>query len=111
MFNVSNEQLSILADRIVELVRPRRVILFGSQARGTAGEGSDIDLLIIGERPPGRAWSRRREIVRVRRALPLVGQPIDILVYTPEEVEKWRHTTNHVVSYALREGTVLYERQ
>ena len=111
MVNVSNDLLSTLADRIVNLIRPRQVILFGSQARGTPREGSDIDLLIVGERPPGRAWSRHREIGRIRRALPLVGRPIDILLFTPEEIEKWRHTTNHVVSEALREGKVLYERQ
>ena len=110
MVKLSNDQLSTLADRIVDLVQPRRVILFGSQARGTAREDSDIDLLIVGERPLGEAWSRRREIARIRRALPFVGRPIDILLFTPEEIEKWRYTTNHVVSDALREGKVLYER-
>ena len=44
------------------------------------------------------------------RGLPSVGVPIDLLLYTPEEVEQWRHTTNHVVSEAMREGKVLYER-
>ena len=86
------------------------IILFGSQARGTANVGSDIDLLIVGDRPNQETWSRRREIGRIRRALPLIGRPIDILLFTPEEVESWRHTTNHVVSQALREGMVLYER-
>ena len=110
MVKLSNDELSSLADCIVDLVKPRQVILFGSQARGTAGEDSDIDLLVVGERAPGQGWSRRREIVRIRRALPLVGRPIDILFFTPEEIEKWRDTTNHVVSEALREGQVLYER-
>jgi predicted nucleotidyltransferase len=110
MVKLSNDQLSILADRIVDLVQPRQVILFGSQARGTAGEDSDIDLLIVGERPSAGSWSRRREISRIRRALPLVGRPIVILLFTPVEIDKWRHTTNHVVSEALREGKVLYER-
>ncbi len=41
---------------------------------------------------------------------PSVGLPIDLLLFTPEEVEQWRHTTHHVVSEALREGKVLYER-
>jgi uncharacterized protein len=110
MVKLSNDVLTGIAHRIVDLVHPRQVILFGSQARDTAREDSDIDLLIVGERPPGEAWSRRREIGRIRRALPPVGRPIDILLFTPEEVEKWRFTTNHVVSEALREGRVLYER-
>jgi predicted nucleotidyltransferase len=110
MATLSNDQLASLAERIVRLVKPRQVILFGSQARGTASVGSDIDLLIVGDRPAEETWSRRQEIGRIRRGLPLIGLPIDILLFTPEEVEKWRHTTNHVVSQALREGRALYER-
>ena len=110
MVKLSIDQLSSLADKIVDVVQPLQVILFGSQARGTAGEDSDVDLLIVGERPVKGTWSRRREISRIRRALPLVGRPIDILLFTPDDIEKWRHTTNHVVSEALREGKVLYER-
>jgi len=110
MVTVSNDQLASLAERIIDLANPRQVILFGSQARGTAKEDSDIDLLIIGDRSSGETWSRRREIGRIRRGLPLIGVPIDILFFTPQEVEKWRNTTNHVVSEALREGRVIYER-
>jgi uncharacterized protein len=110
MVTVSDEQLASLAQRIIDLANPRRVILFGSQATETAREGSDIDLLIVGDRPMGETGSRRREIARIRRGLPLLGIPIDILLFTPDEVERWRHTTNHVVSDALREGRVLYER-
>jgi predicted nucleotidyltransferase len=110
MVLLSHDQLAILSQRIIDLADPLQVILFGSQARGTAGEGSDIDLLIVGDRPMGEVGSRRREIGRIRRGLPHLGVPIDILLFTPEEVERWRHTTNHIVSQALREGTVLYER-
>lgn len=110
MVSITNDELGRISERIVDLVQPRRVILFGSQARGTAGAGSDIDLLIVGERPTDEPWSRRQEISRIRRALPHVGRPIDILLFTPEEVEKWQDTTNHVISEALREGRVLYER-
>jgi predicted nucleotidyltransferase len=110
MVAVSDDLLAPLAGRIVELTRPRPVILFGSQARGTAGKGSDLDFLIVRDRLEVEPWSRRREIGRIRRGLPSVGLPIDLLLYTPEEVERWRHTTNHVVSEALREGRILYER-
>ena len=110
MVTLSSDMLATLAERIILLANPRQVILFGSQARGTANEDSDIDLLIIGDRSSEETWSRRREIGRIRRGLPIMGVPIDILFFTPEEIEKWRHTTNHVVSEALREGKVLYER-
>lgn len=48
MGTVSNDQLASLAQQIIRLANPRRVILFRSQARGTANEGSDIDLSIVG---------------------------------------------------------------
>ena len=110
MVTLSNDQLASLSERIIDLAKPQRVILFGSQARGTAKEDSDIDLLFVRDHPTGESGSRRREIGRIRRGLPHLGVPIDILVFTPEEVEQWRHTTNHVVSEALREGKILYER-
>ena len=110
MVTISADQLASLAERIIDLANPRQVILFGSQARGTAKVDSDIDLLIIGDRSQDANWSRRREIGRIRRGLPGVGVPIDILFFTPDEVAKWRDTTNHVVSEALREGRVIYER-
>jgi predicted nucleotidyltransferase len=110
MVTISNDELASIADRIIDLANPRRVILFGSQARGTATEGSDIDLLIIGDRSTEQKWNRRREIGRIRRGLSFMRTPIDILLFTPDEIEKWRDTTNHVVSEALREGKVIYER-
>ena len=44
---------------------PQRIILFGSQARGDADAGSDIDLLVIETEVPNRA----AEMVRLRRLL------------------------------------------
>jgi predicted nucleotidyltransferase len=110
MVTVSDDQLASLARRIIDLANPRQLILFGSHSTETAREGSDIDLLIVADRPTGETRSRRREIARIRRGLPPLGIPIDLLLFTPDEVEKWRNTTNHVVSDALREGKVLYER-
>jgi predicted nucleotidyltransferase len=108
MMNVSEEQVALITNAVVRAVAPQRVILFGSQARETAKETSDIDLLIIS--PSNLIPSRRLEIARIRRSLPSLGIPIDILLFTPEEVEKWKGTTNHIIGAALREGKVLYER-
>jgi uncharacterized protein len=107
---VSRDQLTAIADAIKQVANPDLVILFGSQARGTANENSDIDLLVVGDRPLNEAWSKRREIGRIRRSLPPVKVPIDLLFFTPDEVLRWKGTTNHIISEAFREGEVLYER-
>ena len=65
---VTEEILRLATDRLVEQFRPQRVILFGSQARGTADARSDVDLLVICPVPPGQG-SRRALMVAMDRAL------------------------------------------
>ena len=99
-----------LRDAIVRRVDPLLVVLFGSQATGATHPDSDIDLLVIDERPFSPARSRRRIIGDIRRHLPSDVHPIDVLLFDATELQRWRYTTNHVISRALREGVVLYER-
>lgn len=87
---------------------PEAIILFGSHATGTAGKDSDVDLLIIKAEPFSSGDDRRREMVRLWRALSRFPVAKDILVYSRDEVERWRSSRNHVISRALREGRVLY---
>ena len=42
-----NEKIDELVRRIVNRFHPEKVILFGSYARGTAGEDSDADVLVV----------------------------------------------------------------
>lgn len=92
--------------RIVDRFDPEKVILFGSRARGTAGPDSDADLLVV-LRNPG---SRRRKWLEIRAALHGVGLAKDIVVVTPEEVERDRKLVGTVVRPAVQEGEVPYER-
>lgn len=108
---VTEELLERMVRRIVAEVAPEMVILFGSRARGDARPDSDVDLVVVEAEPFGKARSRHRETVRLYEALGGLGGPKDILVYSREEVEYWRDSLNHVLARALREGTVLYERQ
>ena len=91
--------------RIVETVHPEKIILFGSLAKGYARPESDLDLLVIA----------RSQEPRYRRSAPLYGIlsdifiPMDILVYSPEEVEEWSGVRQAFVTTAIREGGVLYE--
>jgi len=96
---------------VVEASDPICIILFGSAARGEVGADSDVDLLVIEKETSFRGGSRWSASSRIRKALWRFPVPIDVLLFTPEEVEKWRGATNHVIARSLREGRVLYDRQ
>lgn len=80
----------------------QRVVLFGSSSRGTAGLLSDLDLLIVWDTPLDFV---ARTVELYRRLQPRVA--VDLLVYTPAEMERMAHTP--FVRRALAEGKVLYE--
>jgi predicted nucleotidyltransferase len=100
----------VITESLSRIANPQQLILFGSQARGTANQDSDVDLLVIASKDRWKTSSRLNEISRLRRALPRIGFPVDILLFTPSEVEHWRNAQNHVVYEALHHGVVLYER-
>ena len=110
MPDVSDALLGRMIRTIVDEVDPEQVILFGSRARGDAGPESDVDLLIIESEPFGDGRSARAESVRLSQALAATPVATDLLVYSREEIERWRGSLNHVAARALREGRVLYTR-
>ena len=95
-----------MVDRIVRGFQPSRVVLFGSHARGAATEWSDVDLLVI--LPNGT--DKRDTAIEIRRALSDLPVCKDIVVATPEEVDRRGHLVGTLLRSALREGRVLYER-
>ena len=94
------------AEHLAEEFRPDRVILFGSYARGTADEHSDVDLLVVCP----LEGSRRALMVAMDRALRGFGFARDVVVLTPEEFERDRTIPGTIAGPAAREGQVLYER-
>ena len=92
--------------RIVTQFDPERIILFGSHARGTAGPDSDVDLLVV----MVFEGSKREKQVEVRLALHDIRIPKDIVVVTPDELERYRDVVGTIIRPALREGKAVYER-
>ena len=107
---VTPELLTEMVAAVVQEVDPEQIYLFGSHARGDASDQSDLDILIVEREPFGPERSRRREAGRLWRLLARFGTAKDILVYSVDEVERRRHSRNHVIAHALREGKLLYER-
>ncbi len=93
-------------ERIVRQFHPLRIILFGSHARGTATDESDIDLLVVLRDAP----DKRRMAVEIRRALRDMLVSKDIIVTTPDEIARRGNMVGSVLRPALREGRVLYEQ-
>ena len=92
--------------RIGREFEAERIILFGSYARGTVTEDSDVDLLVVADTdlPP------RERYAAVRRLVADVPVSFDIVVKTPEEYARWRSVVNHIVYFADKYGRILYER-
>lgn len=103
---VTPELLDDVVQRILDVGSPRRIVLFGSRARGDARRNSDLDLLIIED----SELPRYRRPPRYLRALVGVFPAKDIVVWTPAEVNAWRDVPNAFITSALREGRTLYER-
>lgn len=96
-----------LLDPVIAYFNPRRVILFGSAARGQAGPDSDYDLLVVldDDAPPEKltlaaGYQSRRSYHRAADVIPC-----------RESVFKRRSRIPGSLAYsAATEGIVVYER-
>ena len=102
---MNNEFISIMTERIVQDFAPLQIILFGSQARGDADQDSDIDMLVVF----AELTDKRKTAIDIGRALSDVPVAKDILVSTPEELERSRTRIGSVLRYAQQEGKVLWK--
>jgi predicted nucleotidyltransferase len=104
---IGRRDIRDIVDRIVKGYDPEAIILFGSQAQGTAGEDSDVDLLIL-KCDSRRSVERNRQ---VRQLLAGITHPIDVFVRTPQEYEQLRNVVGSLPYEASRQGRVVYERE
>ena len=107
-----NEEMAVSIDVLTEVIRriaavaqPDRIILFGSAFRGEMGPNSDLDLLVV------KSGAHRRHLAQaIYQNLIGVGFPVDVVVVTPEDIERYGEAIGLVLEPALREGRVVYER-
>lgn len=93
-------------DAIVTGFDPIEIVLFGSQANGTADEASDIDLLVV--------LPKVRDEVGVSVALMEALWPrtvgVDVFAVDPARLEQALSRHSSVIRDALEGGVVLYGR-
>ncbi len=102
---IPQDRISEATKRLVEQFHPKRIILFGSQVRGTAGDHSDVDFLVVAS----FNGKRREVLVEMDRALRGIGFARDIILLTPEEFDRDKEIPGTIARPASREGKILYE--
>ena len=103
---VTQEQIQQLVNEIAENYKPEKIYLFGSYANGTPTKDSDIDLFIVKE--TNERWIDRR--VAVRRSIKNYISAMDIIVYTPKEIEEAMGYVVNIGKIAVNTGKLMYER-
>jgi len=83
-----------------------KIILFGSQARGTANLKSDIDLLLIGK----VNYDRFEMMTDALRSLGKLGYAFDVIFLSSVEYEENKSIPGTIARYAFKDGKVIYER-
>jgi uncharacterized protein len=96
-------QIQALAGHIVREVSPRRIILFGSHARGQAGPDSDVDLLVVTDRSQGNDAS-----LNLRRKIEY-SFPLDLIVCDARRLKQRIKAGDFFLQDAVQFGNVLYE--
>ena len=96
------------AERVIEMAKrkidPSLMIVIGSVANGTAGEDSDLDLIIVKESDENSFISG----ARARLALKDSSIPIDIIIYTPKEFERDLSNKYSLASEAVATGKIVH---
>ena len=99
-----DKSLEEILERIIGTVRPDKIILFGSHARGTENADSDIHLVVV----VSGNIHRRKTAQKIYMSLIGVGRSVDIVVLKPEDLERYKNSVGVIIPEILREGKELY---
>jgi len=103
--NLDEGLIAEIVRRIRSVSTPRRIVVFGSAAKGVLTPDSDIDLLVIED----RVANVRADRLRIREALRGLGWAFDVVVMTTERFEEVKGVVGTIAYPANRHGEVVYE--
>lgn len=104
---ISKKTINQIKNKLVEIEKPQKIILFGSYARNEANQNSDLDLIIIkkSNKPPHKRGLDSRWYLG---SFPFTT---DLLIKTPKEFEKWQEISISFNAKVKKEGKILYEQK
>jgi len=108
MKEVSADLLDEIVSRLAEALQPVKIYLFGSHAADNADRDSDIDLLIV---VPDTNQSRHDLALKGRASLRDFIIPMDLIVCTRSEIQKWQNVKCALIYTVIRKGKLLYESE
>ncbi|MEA1962739.1 MAG: nucleotidyltransferase domain-containing protein [Patescibacteria group bacterium] len=100
------KEIQRITNQIKKKYKPEKIILFGSCAWGKPNKDSDVDLFIV----------KKTKEVRTKRHLKVDRMlldriiPLDILVYTPEEIKERILLGDFFIKNIMRQGKILYAK-
>jgi len=101
---LDQNRIKEITDQIVEEIHPKKIYLFGSHAKGTAGLQSDLDLMIIAD----MHGPKNKRSLAVRRIFPNRDFSLDVFVYHEDEFNEEKYIVNTLGSIVTREGKLIY---
>ncbi|MHB0999833.1 MAG: nucleotidyltransferase domain-containing protein [Armatimonadota bacterium] len=105
--NIAEKQLSVIIQRIVNSVRPIRIVSYDPVACGETSTGSDLNILVV--MPEGA--NKHQIIACIRKQLINISIVVNILVATPLLIENHRNNSRNIYRMILVEGRELYNAQ
>jgi predicted nucleotidyltransferase len=103
---LTKELLGEIKKRIVDAFAPERVILFGSYAEGRATADSDLDLLVVTERPV----DRKEQLARTQALFREMPLPVQVIIISRQEFEETQDVIGGIAYPASKYGRVIYEK-
>jgi len=105
MKEISTELLNEITRRLAESIHPERIYLFGSHAAGNPDDDSDVDLLVV-VRDTDK--STREITIEGRKSLRDLQIPLDLIVCTEKQFNRYGQVKNTIMNEVLCEGKIVY---
>lgn len=108
--NMNQKEIMTVISRKTKELPPGvvAIALFGSRAKGTAGEDSDVDLLIVVDQAHPERGKRIQDIIQIKRTL-APDFPLDILLMTRKECQDNFRNHNPLFLDIATEGVILFD--